>query len=159
MLLFPNYWEKVPRGLFTLSQFFRVIPLFCALFPTLTLTTSGTGYGLKSEIFLESTSQFQVESCNPLQRLFSSHFQSGYNSHLMSLSSSFEGEVSRWINHWKRQSASDESISVSSLFNCEKCRQHLLPKREATSKTSRRLPVGSRDVYTRTMKFIELIFW
>ena len=68
--------------------------------------------------FLESISQFQVESRNPIQSLFNSHSQSGYNSHshVISLSPSFKSEVFRWINHWKRQSVSDEYISVPSLL-------------------------------------------
>ena len=37
--------------------------------------------------------------------------------HLMPLPSSFESELFRWMNHWKRQAVSDyESISVSSLL-------------------------------------------
>lgn len=37
--------------------------------------------------------------------------------HLMPLPSSFESVLFRWMNHWKRQEASDyESISISSLL-------------------------------------------
>ena len=61
--------------------------------------------------------------------------------HLMPLPSSFESELFRWMNHWKRQAASDyESISVSAIS--ETCRRHLLPKREGISKSSRHSAYG-----------------
>ena len=76
----------------------------------------------------------------------------------MSSSSSFENEVFRWINHWKRQSASDESISVSSLL-ANSADNIFFPNVRQLLKILVFLPMGSTDAYTRTIKLNERIFW
>ena len=110
--------------------------------------------------FLKSISQFQVESRNPIQSLFNSHSQSDYNSHshVLSLSSSFKSEVFQWINHWKRQLASDKYISVSSLL-AKSADNIFFPNGRQLLKILVILLMGSTDVNTRTIKLNERISW
>ena len=66
--------------------------------------------------------------------------------HLMPLPSSFESELFRWMNHWKRQEASDyESISVCSLL-AKHADNIFFPNVRELLKILAVLPMGSTEV-------------
>ena len=65
--------------------------------------------------------------------------------HLMPSPSSFESELFRWMNHWKRQEASDyESISLSTLL-AKHADNIFFPNVRENLKILAVLPMGSKD--------------